>query len=85
MIGACTYALGTNAKPTQRTNMQNYFATLSEALESEGLSHAWDMRPLAYNQTLSCTYEDGTRYGHFISIYRDERGLYERPVHYKRG
>lgn len=85
MVGACISALGTNAKHTQRPNMQNYFATLSEALESEGLSHAWDMRPLAYNQTLSCTYDDGTKYGHYISIYRDERGLYERPIHYKRG
>lgn len=65
--------------------MQNYFPTLSEALESENLSHAWNMRPIAYNETLSLTYDDGTKYGHFISVYRDERGLYERPVHYKRG
>ena len=74
-----------NASSYERLKMQNWFPTLSDALESEKLSHAWDMRPLAYNQTLSCTYDDGTKYGYFISIYRDERGMYERPIHYKRG
>ena len=28
MIGACTYALGTNAKPTQRTNMLTFTHTV---------------------------------------------------------
>ena len=65
--------------------MQNWFNTLSEALESENLGHAWDMRPIAYDQTLSCTYDNGTKYGYYVSIYRDERGMYERPIHYKRG
>lgn len=65
--------------------MQNWFKTLSEALESEGIAHMWDMRPLAYEQTLSLTYDNGTRYGYYVSVYRDSRGLYERPVHYKRG
>ena len=65
--------------------MQNYFKTLSEALESEGISHMWDMRPIAYEQTLSLTYDDGTRYGYYVSVYRDSNGLYERPIHYKRG
>tara|TARA_R110000868_G_scaffold8467_1_gene43881 strand:- start:1780 stop:2040 length:261 start_codon:yes stop_codon:yes gene_type:complete len=65
--------------------MTNWFNTLSEALEAENLSHAWDMRPIAYNQTLSCTYDNGTKYGYYVSIYRDERGMYERPIHYKRG
>jgi hypothetical protein len=63
---------------------QNKFNTLSEALESENISHMWDSRPLAYDQTLSLTYQDGTKYGHYVSIYRDERGLYERPIHYSR-
>ena len=64
--------------------MQNWFNTLSDALESENLSHAWDMRPIAYDQTLSCTYDNGTKYGYYVSIYRNEKGLYERPIHYKR-
>ena len=64
--------------------MQNKFNTLSEALDSENLGHAWDERPIAYDQTLSLTYQDGTKYGHYVSIYRDERGLYERPIHYSR-
>lgn len=65
--------------------MQNWFKTLSEALESEGIAHMWNMRPIAYDQTVSLTYDDGTRYGHYVSVYRDSNGLYERPIHYKRG
>jgi len=45
----------------------------------------WDMRPIPYGETLALTYDDGTRYGHYVSVYRDETGLYERPVHYRRG
>jgi hypothetical protein len=65
--------------------MQNRFETLSEALEAENIAHMWDGRPIAYEQTVGLTYDDGTRYGHYVSVYRDERGLYERPIHYKRG
>lgn len=65
--------------------MQNWFNTLSEALEAENISHMWDMRPIAYDQTLTLTYDDGTRYGHYVSIYRDSNGRYERPIHYRRG
>jgi hypothetical protein len=68
-----------------KTPKQNRFETLSEALESEGIAHMWDMRPIAYGQTESLTYPDETRYGHYVSIYRDETGRYERPVHYRRG
>ena len=64
---------------------QNIFPTLAAALESENLSHAWDGRPIAYGQTIGQTHDDGTRYGHYISVYRDERGMYERPIHYSRG
>lgn len=64
---------------------QNWFNTLSEALEAENISHMWDMRPIAYGQTLSLTYDDGTKYGHLVSVYRDETGRYERPIHYRRG
>ena len=63
---------------------QNKFNTLSEALDSENLAHTWDERPIAYDQTLSLTYQDGTKYGHYVSVYRDEKGLYERPIHYSR-
>ena len=63
---------------------QNKFNTLSECLESENISHMWDARPLSYDQTLGLTYDDGTRYGYYVSVYRDERGLYERPIHYSR-
>ncbi len=63
---------------------QNKFSTLSEALDSENISHMWNERPLSYNQTIGLTYDDGTKYGHYVSIYRDERGLYERPIHYSR-
>ena len=67
-------------------NMKNnYFPTLSEALDAENLSHAWPCTPIAYGQTIGLTYDDGSKYGYYISIYRDERGLYERPIHYKRG
>jgi len=65
--------------------MQNRFETLSEALEAENIAHMWDGRHIPYGETLSLTYADGTKYGHYVSVYRDERGLYERPVHYKRG
>jgi len=63
---------------------QNKFSTLSEALDSKNISHMWNERPLSYEQTIGLTYDDGTKYGHYVSIYRDERGLYERPIHYSR-
>lgn len=60
------------------------FNTLAEALEAEGIAHMWDGRPIPYGQTVSLTFDDGTRYGHFVSVYRAETGMYERPVHYSR-
>jgi len=66
--------------------MKNWFNTLNEALEAEDLIHTWDCSrdPIAYDTTVSYTFEDGSRYGHFVTIFRDERGMYERPVHYAR-
>jgi len=67
---------------------QNWFDTLAAALEAEGLSDTWDgmtMGGISYGETRKYTYDDGTRQGHFISIYRDDSGRYERPVHYARG
>ena len=70
----------------QHSAKQNWFPTLNDALESEGLIELWTTGVnLQYGETRGITAEDGTRYGHFISVYRDERGLYERPVHYSRG
>ncbi len=65
---------------------QNWFNTLNEALNSENLIDAWDpaFTPINYSQTKIWTHADGTRYGHYISIYRNEKGLYERPIHYSR-
>lgn len=65
---------------------QNFFPTLNDALNSEGLIESWDpfWPGIAYGETRSWTWEDGSRYGHFVSIYRDTTGRYERPVHYKR-
>lgn len=66
--------------------MRNYFPTLNDALAAEGLMEAWECSssPLAYGETRSWTWEDGSRHGRHVSIYRDERGMYERPVHYAR-
>jgi hypothetical protein len=64
----------------------NYFATLNDALEAEGLLAAWDCTSpaMVYGETRSFTWDDGSKHGHHVSIYRDERGCYERPVHYAR-
>lgn len=59
-------------------NITNYFNTLNEALESEGLVEYWPLGTnINYNQTVDVRVN-----GKFISVYRDERGMYERPVHY---
>lgn len=66
--------------------MENFFNTLNEALNSENLIEAWDIHfpPIQYGQTYSWTWDDGSKYGHYISIYRNNNGRYERPVHYSR-
>lgn len=65
---------------------KNWFNTLNEALESEALLHTWDINnpPIHYGETYQYTYDDGSEYGLLVSIYRDDRGMYERPLHYKR-
>ena len=65
---------------------QNWFPTLNQALEAEGLLDSWEMHftPIIYGETRTYTFENGTKYGHFVSIYRDLDGRYERPVHYDR-
>jgi len=64
--------------------MKNRFETLQEALDTEDIAHMWDCTPINYDETRSLTFDDGSRYGHYISIYRDECGRYERPIHYSR-
>lgn len=65
---------------------QNWFMTLNDALASEGLVESWDIAypPIVYGETRMWTWQDGSKYGRFVSVYRDEHGLYERPVHYAR-
>ena len=58
--------------------MQNWFPTLNAALDSETLTGLWPTGVnLAYGQTVGLA--SG---GRWISVYRDEQGRYERPVHY---
>jgi hypothetical protein len=68
------------------TATKNWFPTLGHALEAEGLLDAWDLSfpPVSYGESRSFTWQDGSQYGRLISVYRDERGMYERPVHYSR-
>ena len=58
--------------------MQNWFPSLNAALEAEGLIDRWPLGlNLSYDQNIG--FAAG---GRWISIYRDERGRYERPIHY---
>ncbi len=67
------------------TAKKNWFPTLNEALESERLVESWPITlSVAYGETKTYTFDDGTKHGHFVSVYRDETGRYERPVHYRR-
>lgn len=65
---------------------QNRFNTLNEALASEGLVETFELhyQPIGYGETRSWTFDNGTKYGHYVSIHRFEDGMYERPVHYNR-
>lgn len=57
---------------------QNWFPTLNAALEAEGLVSHWPLgKNIGYGETA-----DTVAQGRFITVYRDERGMYERPVHY---
>lgn len=58
--------------------MRNWFETLNDALEAEGLIELWPVGiNITYDQTVS--FAAG---GRWISVYRDTAGRYERPVHY---
>lgn len=58
--------------------MQTWFPTLNAALESEGLTDLWPLGAhMGYGQTVGMA-----RSGKWLSVYRDEQGRYERPIHY---
>ena len=58
--------------------MKNRFPTLNDALEAEDLVAHWPPGVnISYGETVSLASQ-----GKFISVYRDEQGIYERPVHY---
>jgi hypothetical protein len=58
---------------------QNWFPTLQSSLESEGLVDKWELGlNISYGQTVRMISTDGT----LISIFRENDGRYERPVHY---
>lgn len=58
--------------------MKNYFDTLNQALESEGLVDQWTTGTnINYGETVQVN--TGER---LISVYRNNNGRYERPVHY---
>ena len=64
---------------------QNRFETLNAALAAENLLEACPItKSLAYGETFSFTFDDGSRRGRYVSVYRDETGRYERPIHYRR-
>lgn len=64
---------------------QNWFDTLNAALDSEGLLENFPVgQNINYGVTFSYNYDDGSRFGRHVSIYRSESGVYERPVHYRR-
>ena len=62
------------------------YQTLNDALQSAGLIDSWDISfpAIAYGETRRWTWDDGSRYGRLVSVYRDENGLYETPIHYSR-
>lgn len=66
------------SRPQARAAKANWFNTLNDALDAEGLIATW---PLGWNMEYGSTksYASG---GRFITVFRDNRGMYERPVHY---
>jgi len=57
---------------------RNYFETLSDALNAESLNDIWPLGVnVSYGQTIGLAVN-----GRWISVYRDDSGRYERPVHY---
>lgn len=58
--------------------MSNWFPTLNDALEAEGLVELWPLGcNVSYNQTVCLALG-----GRWVVVHRDNRGMYERPIHY---
>lgn len=69
----------------QAAYKQNFFPTLNEALDSEGLVDFWVLGSnINYGETVQHLVDMGDHI-HLISVYRDDKGRYERPVHYSTG
>jgi len=67
--------------------MKNWFPTLNDALEAEGLVSLWPLGSnIGYGETVRHVVEDNST-GRYvtISVYRAEDGRYERPIHYDAG
>lgn len=68
-----------------KTIKQNWFNTLNEALESEGLVDLWPIGVnVGYGENISITVDNGSKYGKKITVFRETNGMYERPIHYNR-
>lgn len=63
----------------------NWFQTLNQSLESEGLVDLWPLGTnIGYGENVRVTVPDGAKY-RLIAVYRETDGRYERPVHYLTG
>lgn len=70
----------------------SFYPTLNAALESQGLVEHWPLGSnINYGETVGHVVQTGTRFTRSgkelpvfkkISVYRDERGMYEAPVAY---
>jgi hypothetical protein len=58
----------------------NWFETLNAALESENLVDIW---PLGLNISYGENVRLNTDDGRHVSVFRENDGRYERPIHYK--
>jgi hypothetical protein len=58
---------------------QNWFPTLNQALESEGLTDLW---PFGLNVSYGENVRFVTECNRLVTIFRETNGMYERPVHY---
>ena len=67
------------------TYKENWFETLNQSLESEGLVDLWPLGTnVGYGENVRVHVPDGNII-RLISVYRETDGRYERPVHYKTG
>ncbi len=62
---------------------KNWFETLYLALQSENLENEWENETIEYNETITQHHKihNNNKYLHIV-IYRDDKGLYERPISY---